>query len=373
MATVRPLRPRASAAIVPKLRRSDLHLRSAFVEPRTDTEQRIGAIWSEVLNIDPVGAEDDYFDLGGDSLKATEVFLELERWFGIRLAMSEILEHPTVAKLAAFLNSAPRAQENRCLLNLQTEGVGPPLFLFHDATGGVISYRHVLRRMGTRRKVFGLQYPGWVDDVTNVPPIPDLAVGFADTMRAAWPKGPYYLAGYSLGSRLAFATASHLLATGAEVGVLALIDGPTATGTVHGFRREVRKFARALFNLADVEIRRWPGYLLQTWALELKRISNKKRRRREAPTLSRFGVLFERQTQAYAPPTYPGAVKVLRSTQEHEYFNRKYLGWEEHVSGPIAVCDVAAHHGSIMIEPHAALVAAYLEDWMREADAVRRS
>lgn len=365
--------PQARVAGIAKLGRSDLPIRTEFVEARTNNELRISLIWSEVLNIDRVGCEDDYFDLGGDSLQATEIFLELERWFGIRLAMSEILEHPTVAKLAKLLTSQSQADANRCLLHLQSEGVGPPLFLFHDLTGGVLSYRHVLRRLGRRRKVFGLQYPGWIDEATSVLSIPDLAIAFADAMRAAWPKGPYYLTGYSLGSRLAFATASHLLATGSEVGVLALIDGPTQTGTVHGFRREVRKLARGLFNLADVEIRRWPGYLVKIGGQEIRRIRNKKRQRSEESPPSNFALLIEEQSRRYSPPLYPGPVKVLRSTLEHEYFSRKYLGWEEHVSGPIEVFDVAAHHGSIMTEPHAALVTVYLENWMREADLARRS
>ena len=59
---------------------------------------------------------------------ATELFLEIERWFGIRLAMSEIMEHPTVAKLAALLGRQSQTEANRCLLHLQVKGGGTPLF-----------------------------------------------------------------------------------------------------------------------------------------------------------------------------------------------------------------------------------------------------
>ena len=367
-----PLRKMPSVA-VPKLRRGDLQIRASFVEPQANNELRVSEIWQEVLNVDRVGAQDDYFDLGGDSLMATEVFLEIERWFGIRLATSEIMEHPTVAKLAALLGRQSQTEANRCLLHLQVKGSGTPLFVLHDMSGGVMSYRHVLRRLGDRRKVYGLQYPGWVDGATNVLSLPELAVIFADAMRAVWPSGPYYVAGYSLGAQLAYATACQLLAAGANVGLLALLDGGTRTGKVRGFRREVRKLARGLFNLADIEIGRWPGYLLKTGGYETRRLWKKDRRKDEEQLPANFASLIDGRAGEYAPSNYPGPVKMLRSTEEHEYFNRKYLGWDEYVSGSIEVFDVAAHHGNIMAEPNAALVTAYLENWMREADLARRS
>ena len=367
-----PLR-KIPSRVAPKLRRSDLQLHTSYVEPLANNELRVSEIWAEVLNIDRVGSQDDYFDLGGDSLKATELFLEIERWFGIRMATSEILEHPTVAKLATLLASRSQTEVNRCLLHLQPEGVGPPLFVLHDMSGGVMSYRHVLRRLGNRRKIFGLQYPGWDNTATSVLSFPALAAVFADAMREAWPKGPYYLAGYSLGAQLAFATANQLLATGAEVGLLVLLDGATRTGKVRGFRREVRKLARGLFHLADVEVGRWPAYLLNNGAREMRRILKKDRRRQQEERPPNFASLIDGQAGDYVPPIYPAPVKMLRSTDQDEYFNRKYLGWDEYVSGPIEVFDVSAHHGNLMAEPRAALVSAYLENWMGEADRARRS
>src|SRR5262249_7059606 len=158
--------------------------------------------------------QDDYFDLGGDSLTATELFLELERSFDVRLATSEILEHSTVAKLAALLASQSRRAEYRCLLPLQADGVGSPPFLIHAMSGGVMSYRHMLRRLAAGRKIFGVQYPGAVEGATSVMSFPEMGAIYAGEIRASWPQGPYYVAGYSMGAQIAFETASQLAAAG---------------------------------------------------------------------------------------------------------------------------------------------------------------
>jgi thioesterase domain-containing protein len=240
-------------------------------------------------------------------------------------------------------------------------------------SGGVMSYRHCLGRLGNRRKVYGLQYPGLVEGATSVMPFPELAARFAEVMVEVWPDGPYYLAGYSLGAQIAFATANHLRAAGKEVSLLALIDGPTRKGKVGGLRREARKLARGLFHLADVKVEHWPGYLLKSGGREIRRLWTKKRRKSKEPFTPTFASLIDEQSRLYSPPIYPGPVKVLRSTDDAEYFNRKYIGWDDFVTGPIEVFDISAHHANIMTEPRVALVSAFLECWLREADQARKS
>src|SRR5262249_7077801 len=145
-----------AAIDVPVMQRSSLNVRAEFVEPQEHFELRLAELWREILNVDRVGTQDDYFDLGGDSLMATELFLQLEQWTGVQLATSEILEHSTIAKLAVRLRDQARPEPDSCLLHLQLEGANPPLFVVQDMSGGVMSYRHCLRRLGNRRKVFGL-------------------------------------------------------------------------------------------------------------------------------------------------------------------------------------------------------------------------
>ncbi|MBB2992300.1 mycobactin peptide synthetase MbtE [Mycolicibacterium iranicum] len=78
---------------------------NAFREPTTGTEHQLAEVFSELLGHDRVGADDSFFDLGGHSLLATKLVAELRPRFGVEVGVRDIFEHPTVARLAAHLDT----------------------------------------------------------------------------------------------------------------------------------------------------------------------------------------------------------------------------------------------------------------------------
>lgn len=79
-------------------------LGTAFVAPRTPTEQAVAAVWSRVLGIGQVGATDDFFDLGGHSLQATQIVAAIRQSFAVEVGVGALLEAPTVAGLSAAVD-----------------------------------------------------------------------------------------------------------------------------------------------------------------------------------------------------------------------------------------------------------------------------
>src|SRR5262249_40159847 len=73
-----------------------------FIAPRNSIEQKIAAIWAEVLRreLNQISVEDNFFDLGGHSLLATQVISRVRRVFNIELPLRTLFESPTVAGLA---------------------------------------------------------------------------------------------------------------------------------------------------------------------------------------------------------------------------------------------------------------------------------
>jgi acyl carrier protein len=81
-------------------------LEQAFVAPRNEVEQTLSNIWAEVLRLEQVGINDNFFDLGGHSLLATQVMSRVEVAFNVELPLRAVFENPTVAGLAMTLVQA---------------------------------------------------------------------------------------------------------------------------------------------------------------------------------------------------------------------------------------------------------------------------
>ncbi|MGH7824579.1 MAG: non-ribosomal peptide synthetase [Candidatus Binatia bacterium] len=78
-------------------------LDTTFVAPRTPLEEALAGIWSEVLCLDQVGIQDSFFELGGDSLAATQVISRVIKKFDLQLPIRFLFQAPTVADMATVI------------------------------------------------------------------------------------------------------------------------------------------------------------------------------------------------------------------------------------------------------------------------------
>lgn len=97
-------------------------LEQAFVAPRNEVEQTLANIWSEVLRLDQIGINDNFFDLGGHSLLATQVISRVQIAFNVELPLRAIFENPTVAGLGmALVQTQAEVAEEAELLRVLEE------------------------------------------------------------------------------------------------------------------------------------------------------------------------------------------------------------------------------------------------------------
>jgi len=78
-------------------------LAEAFIAPQTTTEKSLASIWTKLLGINRVGSNDNYFELGGDSLLATQLVSQVRRVFEVELPLVDLFQHPILAELAASI------------------------------------------------------------------------------------------------------------------------------------------------------------------------------------------------------------------------------------------------------------------------------
>ena len=78
--------------------------------PATLVEQELLNIWEQVLQVRPAGVTDNFFALGGDSLRAMQVRVRLRATWGVAVALRDLFEHPTVRALAAHVETLRAAR-----------------------------------------------------------------------------------------------------------------------------------------------------------------------------------------------------------------------------------------------------------------------
>lgn len=193
--------------------------------PRDIVEKNLSWIWQAVLGIPSIGRQDDFFELGGTSLQAVEVLMQIADKFGAVLPPSTLAEHSTIARLAPLLAEHVVLASPSPLVVLRTAATGRPLFLVHSGQGDVTTYSLMVRRLKPR-PVFGLQSIGLQGEGWPLTRIETMAERYVREVIAQDPTGPYLLAGTCMGGIVAFEMAQQLVRAGRPVALLALLDVP---------------------------------------------------------------------------------------------------------------------------------------------------
>jgi acyl-coenzyme A synthetase/AMP-(fatty) acid ligase/thioesterase domain-containing protein/acyl carrier protein len=190
---------------------------------KDELEATLAAIWSRVTGV-PVHVDDDFFDdLGGESVVAAHLVAEVEKATGRSMHLSLLLEFKTVTDMADFIRTGDVA--DRLAVAVQPSGTKPPLFCMSGRGGSVMHFRPLASALGDDQPLWGISHHGFQDRVPKT--FPAVAACFADAIRKVQPKGPYYLAGYSMGGQLAYETARQMRLAGEEIAFLGLIDAGT--------------------------------------------------------------------------------------------------------------------------------------------------
>lgn len=195
--------------------------------PRNEVEREIAQIWQEVLEIENVGIDENFFQLGGHSLRALQVMYRLQNFFEIELPLQSLFNSPTIAGLAAEIARGRSVGDDRCLVPIQQKGERSPFFWVHPVGGNVLCYASLARHLGEEQPFYGLQSVGLDGEEEPLTSIEEMATRYIKAVRTVRPSGPYYLGGWSLGGAIAFEMAQQLSASGEEIGLLALADSYT--------------------------------------------------------------------------------------------------------------------------------------------------
>lgn len=199
--------------------------------PRNQRERDLLIIWEEVLGQNAISINDNFFDLGGHSLIAVRLTALIAQRLGQTVPLQLLYRHPTIAGLAAALDTAGSAEPSDLLVPIQPGKQRRPLFFIHPSGGSVHWYQDLARHLGAGQPFYGIQARGVNGEAELHTQVEVMARSYASAIQHAQPAGPYQIGSWSLGVILAFAVACELEARGEQISLLALFDqGPYPPG-----------------------------------------------------------------------------------------------------------------------------------------------
>jgi thioesterase domain-containing protein/acyl carrier protein len=318
----------------------------------------VAQVWQEVLQTPISGPEDDFFEVGGDSLKAITFMIDLERALGLELSLTLITEAPKFARLCEILRGH-RTTRYVALVPLKPGDGLPPVFIIHGLGGNVAGLFPMTRRMTYPGAVIGIQARGLDGREPPHATVEAMAAEYLREVKARQPDGPYYLCGYSFGGLVAFEMARRLRESGDEVALVGLFDTTMSPlrwplrSWLSIVRRRMVQFASSVI---AAPIHTWPAAVWKVGGRACERRGFLK----SAPTsVLKVAASALIASARYRPGFYPGELTLFTPAGREPGLPSLQAIWRKHARA-LSVIETAGAHSTMFSAPNAESAAASL-------------
>jgi amino acid adenylation domain-containing protein len=318
----------------------------------TRQETRLAGIWGDLLGWEHVGADDNFFDLGGHSLLVAALQQRIAKEFGQQIAVSELFHRPTVRQQAELMQRSAKSMPvlPPGVLALRLTGTRPSIFWMHYLNGQLA-------------KAVGDEYPFLVvsltaDDLAPLgkrPTLQTLAACQVSKILATQPKGPYIIGGQCVGGVLSFEVARQLKAAGEQVALLILLDtpNPSRLQSCDSLGLKLRYLRYLLSRVGQLGVRKSYLYireLLHNRFADMLRTASATSEMRVAQRV------IEAAACAHEPDKYEGKVLLVLASNRPPHLN--FLsGWQPVITRDLHVQYVNAHHRDLLDERNVRCIA----------------
>ncbi len=351
---------------LPTLFAGETDEKSLSLAPRDGLEVRILQIWREVLGKQNISVKSDFFEVGGNSLRALVLVSRLRQLAEKPVPVRTAFKNRTIEQQAGFLRYETRWVAETSIVPLQDKGSLTPFFCVHPAGGLVNGYIDLAKHLGSDQPFYGIQAYGSEHGQPRFMSVVDMARQYIRDLKAQQPAGPYQLGGWSVGCVVAYEMAQQLTQAGDQVMLLALLDGAYNPNPID-FYEEGWEGA----------IDQWmQDYLIEHRELDLGeygRQAGKSINRIPSPIQTsdfrRFLHTYATNVRAglaYQMNPYPGKVTFFSAgnAMDDDWITN---GWGRLALGGFELHMLPGTHNDFVYEPHVSFLAEELKTCMKQA------
>jgi acyl-CoA synthetase (AMP-forming)/AMP-acid ligase II/thioesterase domain-containing protein len=371
----------------------------------SQNEERIMQIWTDILDVESLSPDDDFFHCGGNSLTAIELLIKIQRAFHKTYLPDMIYLHPTIRQQAMLIAQKETTflRYHPLIVPIHGSGTLPPLFCFHPLGGWIKEYQYISLFFDHDRPVFGIRARGLEPEEKPVLTVEEAAREYIDALKSVQKEGPYHLLGFSGGALYAFELACQLQERGDFVTFLGIIDmslpaplkrlyditrGQDSNSLISGgynlysflnnrlqkypdsrlyslFVKGVRIFSQVLLGLMGSSSRPAPGS-------EVEFITDSQRGWISTlPEQHKILVITQiRAISMYKPRIFSGDITLFSTGPDSEFYpGDPARGWNPCITGKTIVIDIPGNHNTLYREPLGQETAKKIEESLKQTDA----
>jgi amino acid adenylation domain-containing protein len=369
------------------------------VAARNPVEETLARIWAEVLEVPRVGIHDDFFAMGGHSLRAVQLIFKIRNAFPeCQPSLATILKAPTVEQFARTLGEDQAGSS--CLVAVREGNGRPPLFCVPGAGGNLLSVHDLAMALPADQPFYCLQDRGLDARLAPFSSVEEAAECYVSEIVRVQPHGPYHLAGACYGGLVVFEMAQRLRALGESVGMVALIDTrnltfgrflPITTLLYVNMRFFLRRTLHHLKEMARIKHGERGRYFRVRSKILLRYMANMalfavRKQAAWIPTgdlpiedealegqmdpggvQNRVGTACVLSSSRYFPKPYDGHLLVFRAERRLDNpYRDEALGWRPLARGGVSAFSIDADHNSMFRQPEVARLAEILDSALME-------
>jgi len=343
-------------------------IETAFEPPATETEQRLGMIWRELLQAEQIGRNDSFLDLGGHSLLVARLLRRIEDGWGIRIGMAEFFRAPRLVELALRIDK-PVAGQASDFIPIQPRGSRMPIIWID----GGPAMSPLAQALGEDQPFFGLLLDSILERTLEGMTIEKVAAEVADAIRTTVSAGPYLIGGWCTSGILSFEVARQLQAAGENVPLLILghAINPVQFNAISKQQMMASKarYHASMWWRLPINERLHYAFARAKGVLENIGVAE--------PDLPdddyhQLRTALEVTAYRYSPGTYDGAVALFQPVDRLDVLDTR-PGWSALVQGRFVAHDIPGDHGTMRDQPNVATFAARLKEELERANRVSES
>jgi thioesterase domain-containing protein len=356
--------------------RESLNLPTPYQPPAGKLEELIAGVFAEVFELDRIGAADEFFDVGGDSLLGEVLSEQISLRTGQDLRISDLFEHGSPREIARFLSE-------RSSQPAMGAGGRPPIFLIHGRVGFTLPKPEFRKVFGEAQEFHVFELPG-LRGGPSYDRLEDIAAVYVAQLAERYPQGPILIVSFCVGALIALEMAAQLAARGRPITQLVLLDPSLPKNRGVDSKRERKRKARRENGEADKPL---PGLfraqaLWQSVRDAAKQITGKREDPTEALQLFREKLQTKEERGRSKMPGVPQSVEARAKLQFalSRYEPRKFDGPVEILASPERELDksltdllsrcrarlVFDQHGEISTAKAASLMQSIFEEALAE-------